>query len=238
MKPHEDWVHESWTVDCVCDVNFDDGKEMVDCDECGVWVHTWCSRYVKGDDLFVCHKCKKIKNNEDELSKLSVTKSLRMENLCTQSSESVVLKACSEIPIEERVHVQGVPGGDLGLFECVSSVFSRQLWKCSGYVPKKFRFQCREFPCWDEKENVCDVVGDEDDSNLAGVLLSMSKENGVDGKGDNARNCGSREIESDVEKEKSLLCDPLSIYKRRNESVGGFEDGVKKKVKVADKEEE
>lgn len=234
MKPHEDWVYESWTVDCVCGVNFDDGKEMVDCDECGVWVHTWCSRYVKGDDLFVCHKCK-IKKNDDELSKLSVTKSLRMENSSIQS-ETVVLKTCSEIPIEERVHVQGVPGGDLALFECVSSVFSRQLWKCSGYVPKKFRFQYREFPCWDEKENVCDVGGDED--TCAGVLLSMSKEYGVDGKG----NQGSRGIEmthsrSDVDKEKSLLC-TLSINKRRKESPGGFEDRVKKKVKVADKEEE
>jgi len=27
--PHEDWVDGSWTVDYVCDVNFDDGEEML-----------------------------------------------------------------------------------------------------------------------------------------------------------------------------------------------------------------
>ncbi|EOA22306.1 hypothetical protein CARUB_v10002908mg [Capsella rubella] len=240
MKPHEDWVYESWTVDCVCGVNFDDGKEMVDCDECGVWVHTWCSRYVKEDDLFVCHKCKKkIKNNDIE--KLSVTKSMRMGNVSGQMSETVpILKTCSEIPIEERVHVQGVPGGDLALFECVSSVFTRQLWKCSGYVPKKFRFQYKEFPCWDEiekKDDVCEIGDDDDEDTCAGVLLSMSKENVVDG-----RNLGSRDIEmkhsrSGVDKEKSLLF-PLSANKRRKESSGGFDDRVYKKVKVAGKEEE
>jgi hypothetical protein len=33
-------VDGSWTVDYVCDVNFDDGEEMLNCDDCGVWVHT------------------------------------------------------------------------------------------------------------------------------------------------------------------------------------------------------
>lgn len=216
MKPHEDWVYESWTVDCVCGVNFDDGKEMVDCDECGIWVHTWCSRYVKGDELFVCHKCK-IKNDD----KLIVTsKSLRMGNNNSSSSQNQMLlplKPCLEIPIEDRVHVNGVPGGDLGLFECVSTVFSSQLWKCCGYVPKKFRFQYSEFPCWDEKEN----VGMKEDS-CGGVLFSMSKGNNVDDKGS---------------KEKSLVCD-LSRNKGRKELRGDFEDRVKKKVKVVDKEEE
>ncbi|XP_010421973.1 PREDICTED: uncharacterized protein LOC104707344 [Camelina sativa] len=217
MKPHEDWVSESWTVDCVCGVDFDDGKEMVDCDECGVWVHTWCSRYVKGDDLFVCHKCKIMNNDDTELSKLPpVTKSIRMGNNVsstqTQSETVPILKPCSEIPIEERVHVQGVPGGDLALFECVSSVFSRQLWSCSGYVPKKFSFQYREFPCWDEKE---------------------------DGKGKDARNWGCRDIEikhshqSDVDKEKSLLL-RLSTNKRRKDLPGAFEDQANKKAKEED----
>ncbi|KAL1191897.1 PHD finger protein [Cardamine amara subsp. amara] len=209
MKPHEDWVHESWTVDCVCGVNFDDGKEMVDCDECGIWVHTWCSRYVKGDDLFVCHKCK-IKNNDNDVSKLVVTsKSLKMGNSSSQNQMLFPLKPCLEIPIEDRVHVNGVPGGDLGLFECVSTVFSRQLWKCCGYVPKKFRFQYSEFPCCDEKEN----VGHQEGNNVD------------DDKGTNVNN------------EKSLVCD-LSRNKGRKESRGEFEDRVKKKVRVVDKEEE
>ncbi|CAH8380914.1 unnamed protein product [Eruca vesicaria subsp. sativa] len=159
MKPHEEWVDGSWTVDCVCGVSFDDGKEMVNCDECGVWVHTWCSRYVKGDDLFACHNCK------IKINKLLVTETLNQGRTFT------------EVPVEERVHVQGVPGGDLALFEGFSSVFSSQLWKCTGYVPKKFRFQCREFPCWDDQEGSVGGQGDGCD----GVLLSMLKENDVAG---------------------------------------------------------
>ncbi|KAG2331565.1 hypothetical protein Bca52824_002745 [Brassica carinata] len=226
MKPHEEWVDGSWTVDCVCGVSFDDGKEMVNCDECGVWVHTWCSRYDKGDDLFACHKCK-IKSNK-----------LRMESLSSQGRAFTV-------PIEERVHVQGVPGGDLALFDGLSSVFSRQLWKCTGYVPKKFRLQWREFPCCDD-----DHKGGQEDG-CDGVLLSMFEENDVasapidDVVGTNdekrgGRNFGYRGMKmkrsqiDDVNKEKSLLCD-LSSDKRRRED---FEDRVKKKVKVEDKGEE
>lgn len=59
--------------------------------------------------------------------------------------------------MEDRVHVQGIPGGDPELFEGLPAVFSHELWKCSGYVPKKLNFQYREFPCWDDKENI-DVV--------------------------------------------------------------------------------
>lgn len=251
MKPHEDWVDGSWTVDCVCGVKFDDGKEMVNCDECGVWVHTWCSRYVKGDDLFACHKCK-IKNNETEVSaKLLVTKTLRMEDLSTHGQTvDGDFRPCTEIPIEERVHVEGVPGGDLALFERFSSVFSSQLWKCTGYVPKKFRFQFKEFPCWGEKESVCEI-GHQEDS-FPGVLFSMSKENdvtrGLNGKETNeeklGRSWGFREMEMKdsqsvvINKEKSLLCPLNTTNKVRRKPFGASEDRVKKKVKVADKEEE
>ncbi|CAN7092209.1 unnamed protein product [Brassica rapa subsp. narinosa] len=188
MKPHDDWVDGSWTVDCVCGVNFDDGKEMVNCDECGVWVHTWCSRYAKGDDLFACHKCK-IKNTNGFMLK--------------------------EVPIEERVHVQGVPGGDLSLFENFSSVSSRQLWKCSGYVPKKFRFQYREFACWDdhEKGNACETEDPEDGS-------APMNEGRI-------RNFVSTQMEM-----KCFQNDDI------NKETYFSEDRVKKKVKVADKEEE
>ncbi|KAJ4905867.1 RING/FYVE/PHD zinc finger superfamily protein [Raphanus sativus] len=206
MKPpHEEWVDGSWTVDCVCGVRFDDGKEMVNCDECGVWVHTWCSRYVKGDDdLFACHKCK-IKTN-----KLSL---LNHQGCTFPMSQS--FRACTEIPIEERVHVHGVPGGDSALLEGFSSVFSRQLWKCTGYVPKKFRLQWREFPCWDDhmggqedssdgvlfEENDADVVGTNDEKLLGG------EERGMEMK---------RYQSDDVTKEKSLLCS-LSTDNRRRE---------------------
>ncbi|KAG0501319.1 hypothetical protein HPP92_001391 [Vanilla planifolia] len=57
-RPLEDWGDGQWTVDCSCGVNFDDGEEMVSCDECGVWVHTRCSRFVRGEASFACHNCK------------------------------------------------------------------------------------------------------------------------------------------------------------------------------------
>ncbi|ESQ38484.1 hypothetical protein EUTSA_v10029370mg, partial [Eutrema salsugineum] len=225
MKPLEDWVDGSWTVDCVCGVNFDDGKEMVNCDECGVWVHTRCSRYVKGNDLFACHKCK-IKHSD------SAAMLLKMENLSARNQTVHMnrgFRACTEIPIEERVHVQGVPGGDLAVFERFSSVFSRQLWKSSGYVPKKFRFQYSEFPCWDDqKENASEIDVQEDA--CAEVLLSMSKENDVAdvvveklGAKDSRRSLVSRGIE--INREKRLLCS-LSAHKGRKDDS---EDRLKKK---------
>ncbi|KAF8052185.1 hypothetical protein N665_1592s0005 [Sinapis alba] len=216
MKPHEEWVDGSWTVDCVCGVSFDDGKEMVNCDECGVWVHTWCSRYEKGDDLFACHKCK-IKSNK-----------LRMESLLNQGR--TFRASCTEIPIEERVHVQGVPGGDLAGF---SSVFSRQLWKCTGYVPKKFRLQWREFPCWDDHKG---VLGGQEDR-CDGVAAPIDDVVGTNDEKLGGKDRGmemKRSQRDDVNKEKGLLCG-LSKDKRRRED---FEDRVKKKVKVEDREEE
>lgn len=198
--PPDDWVDESWTVDCVCGVNFDDGEEMVNCDECGVWVHTRCSRYVKGDDIFVCDKCKgkngsnRNDSEETEVAQLLVelpTKTVRMESGGYGSNglpapASVPAPAprrpfrlWTDIPMEERVHVQGIPGGDPGLFGGLSSVFTPELWKCTGYVPKKFNFQYREFPCWDEKKEGDSRIEDENENPVdkgAGVLFSLSKE--------------------------------------------------------------
>ncbi|KAL8096404.1 hypothetical protein AgCh_037392 [Apium graveolens] len=72
MEPTEDWGNKSWTVDCACGVNFDDGEEMVNCDERGVWVYTMCSRYVKSEKVFTCEKCrrksKRCENIEDEVA--------------------------------------------------------------------------------------------------------------------------------------------------------------------------
>ncbi|KAF2619328.1 hypothetical protein F2Q68_00039592 [Brassica cretica] len=259
---HEDWVDGSWTVDCVCGVNFDDGEEMVNCDDCGVWVHTRCSRYVKGEELFTCDKCKR-KNNknnvdddieETEVAQLLVelpTKTLRMESSCTRNVPvKRPFRLWTEIPTEEKVHVQGIPGGDPAFFGGLSSVFSRELWKCTGYVPKKFNFKYREFPCWDEDEveNGCQ------EENGAGVLFSMSKESliaapasalvamrSVDDKGTtNDLDSGEAEMkhsQSAVEKDKRLLR-PLITSKRRKELFGASEERMKKKVEVADKEEE
>ncbi|XP_022736063.1 uncharacterized protein LOC111289352 isoform X2 [Durio zibethinus] len=189
--PHDDWGDGSWTVDCICGVNFDDGEEMVKCDECGVWVHTRCSRYTKGEELFACDKCKSKSNRNDseekEVAQLLVelpTKTVRIESSYVGHVPSRrPLRLWTDIPMEERVHVQGVPGGEPGLFGGLSGVFTPELWKCTGYVPKKFNFQYREFPCWDEKKEDDNENGKQNEiengnpvDNGAGVLFSLSKE--------------------------------------------------------------
>lgn len=189
-EPPDDWVDGSWTVDCVCGVNFDDGEEMVNCDECGVWVHTRCSRFVKGEKSFACDKCKSKNSRNDseetEVAQLLVelpTKTIKMENSCPPPAckpSRRPLRLWTDMPIEERVHVQGKPGGDPALFPGLSSVFTPELWKCTGYVPKKFNFRYREFPCWeDKKEKVGTNIEEENESMVdkgAGVLFALSKE--------------------------------------------------------------
>ena len=186
--PHDDWGDGSWTVDCICGVNFDDGEEMVNCDECGVWVHTRCSRYTKGEELFACDKCKNKSNRNDseetEVAQLLVelpTKTVRIESNYVGHVPPRRPRLWTDIPMEERVHIQGVPGGEPGLVGGLSRVFTPELWKCTGYVPKKFNFQYREFPCWDEKKD--DKNGKQNEiengnpvDNGAGVLFSLSKE--------------------------------------------------------------
>lgn len=191
VDPHDDWVDGSWTVDCVCGVTFDDGEEMVNCDECGVWVHTRCSKYVKGEELFACDKCKS-KNNrnsnhneseETEVAQLLVelpTKTVRLESSYSGPARKPV-SLWTNIPMENRVHVQGIPGGDPGLFNGLQSVFTPELWKCTGYVPKKFNFQYKEFPCWekdggDKKEEENDNDKENPVDKGAGVLFSLSKD--------------------------------------------------------------
>ncbi|XP_042504880.1 uncharacterized protein LOC122081725 isoform X2 [Macadamia integrifolia] len=185
--PPDDWGDGSWTVDCVCGVTFDDGEEMVNCDECGVWVHTRCSHFVKGETSFACDKCKNKKKRNDseetEVAQLLVelpTKTLRMNTSYPSSVPSrPSFRLWTDIPMEERVHVQGIPGGDPSLFRGLSSVFTPDLWKCTGYVPKKLNVQYKEFPCWDENRET-DARIEEENENLvdkgAGVLFSLSKE--------------------------------------------------------------
>ncbi|KAJ9148162.1 hypothetical protein P3X46_030244 [Hevea brasiliensis] len=270
---HEDWVDGSWTVDCVCGVNFDDGEEMVNCDECGVWVHTRCSGYMKGDDLFTCDKCKS-KNNKDDSEETEVaqllvelpTKTIRLESsYAANVPPHPPLRLWTDIPMEERVHVQGIPGGDPALFSGLSSVFMPELWKCTGYVPKKFSFQYREFPCWDVKE--CGDSGNENESTIdkgAGVLFSLAKESvfptpatalvGMKGRGGDGsfdrkhysegrknlvdEDSEVRHLQVGVKKERSFLR-PVVIHssKRKKEDLGtSKERSGKKKDRAAYKE--
>ncbi|KAL1556423.1 hypothetical protein AAHA92_12049 [Salvia divinorum] len=200
---HDDWVDGSWTVDCVCGVTFDDGEEMVDCDECGVWVHTRCSRYVKSEKSFACDKCKskssggggssgvRNESEETEVAEFLVelpTKTLSMENPNPPAVASRrPFRLWADIPMEERVHVQGVPGGEPALFSGIdmSSVFGPQLWNSTGYVPKKFNLRYTEFPLLgqgkvDEKEDEeMDTANGEKNANRADngarVLFSLLK---------------------------------------------------------------
>ncbi|OVA20112.1 zinc finger protein [Macleaya cordata] len=269
-EPPDDWVNGSWTVDCVCGVTFDDGEEMVNCDECGVWVHTRCSRFVKGETSFSCDKCKNKKNRNDneetEVAQLLVeltTKTIRMDNLCRPSAPPrPAFRLWTDIPIEDRVHVQGVPGGDPSLFQGLSSVFSSELWKCTGYVPKKFNFQYKEFPCWDEKEELVDARVDEETENPADrggadVLFSLSKEivlakpeaevslRGSAEEADCAKKIKKpggkgtsfRCSKNDVKKEKTHHLTPaFHSGKQKEEFVRSKERSGKKKARSADKE--
>ncbi|XP_020247321.1 uncharacterized protein LOC109825041 isoform X2 [Asparagus officinalis] len=189
--PPDDWANGSWTVDCSCGVTFDDGEEMVSCDECGVWVHTRCSRFVKGEANFACHNCKKNQNSvssskkpsstaidteESEVAQLLIELPTKTDpclppNPFPGPAYRAPFRLWAEVPMEDRVHVQGVPGGDPSLFQGISSsVFSSELWRCTGYVPKKFNFQYREFPSWEEDG------GENTASRGADVLFSLSKE--------------------------------------------------------------
>lgn len=203
---HDDWVDGSWTVDCVCGVTFDDGEEMVNCDECGVWVHTRCSRYVKSEKSFACDKCKSkssaggggssgVRNDseETEVAEFLVelpTKTLRMENPIPATVASRrPFRLWTDIPMEDRVHVQGVAGGEPALFSGtgMSSVFGPQLWKSTGYVPKKFNFKYTEFPFLgqgqveEKEEEEMDKTNGEKNANRADngarVLFSLLKKN-------------------------------------------------------------
>ncbi|XP_028553302.1 uncharacterized protein LOC110092314 isoform X1 [Dendrobium catenatum] len=189
--PLEDWGDGQWTVDCSCGVNFDDGEEMVSCDECGIWVHTRCSHYVRGEASFACHNCKaatkrsrtivtSAANNfahdteETEVAQLLVelpTKADRPPPIHPGGAPlRPPFRLWAHVPMEERVHVQGVPGGDSSLFRGLSSkIFSPELWKRTGYVPKKFNLKYKEFPCWEEEERDKASLG-------ADALFSLSKE--------------------------------------------------------------
>lgn len=189
-NPQDDWIDGSWTVDCVCGVNFDDGEEMVNCDECSVWVHTRCVRYVKSEKLFACDKCKNkaTTNNSEETEVAQLLVELPTKTLTMNSPYPNTLpirspfRLWTDLPVEERVHMQGVPGGDPALFSGLSSVFGRELWKCRGYVPKMFNFKYSEFPCWDNEtrdahDNTSDKGNEMINGNGAGALFSSSKEN-------------------------------------------------------------
>uniref|UniRef100_A0A0D9W2X9 Zinc finger PHD-type domain-containing protein n=1 Tax=Leersia perrieri TaxID=77586 RepID=A0A0D9W2X9_9ORYZ len=164
--PADDWGDGSWTVDCSCGVTFDDGEEMVSCDECSVWVHTRCARYVRSVHVsFSCHNCKakRAPSSADEAEVAEL-----LAELPTHRPRPIY-RRWAEVPLPSRVHVHGLPGGggtDAALFRGAtpSSVFSSALWRCAGYVPKRFGFRYCEFPYW------------ADDKDGANALFALARE--------------------------------------------------------------
>ncbi|KAL2902961.1 hypothetical protein RDABS01_028043 [Bienertia sinuspersici] len=298
--PPDDWVDGSWTVDCICGVNFDDGEEMVNCDECSVWVHTRCFRFTKGEKSFACDKCKNksSRNNdseETEVAQLLVelpTKPVKTIKMGNNNSHSNSISHHSNHnhnssvysfgnhpprrppyrlwvnkPMEERVHVQGVPGGDddPSLFKGFPLLFASELWKCTGYVPKKFNFSYKEFPCWGKEEQGVEVEveanakvegGTESVADKgAGVLYSLSKENVVfslrkdqGGSGSDRKASKDRKWDNGDSKKISLPSlskkekGPIVVQcssKRSREEMGSSKDrSGKKKIKAIRREQD
>lgn len=72
------------------------------------------------------------------------------------------------------MHVHGLPGGaDASLFRGSpsSTAFSAALWRCAGYVPKKFGFRYCEFPSWAE-----DKDKRAEDKDGADALFALARE--------------------------------------------------------------
>lgn len=158
------WGDESWIVDCPCGVSFDDGEEMVECDECGVWVHTACCRAHKGLSTFVCDKCKSKKKQEKEEASEVLNAAVAAAAAADAHGHahppsnlpeiSDLIHKSNDTPISDRVHVQGMVGGDPSMFAGVSKVFSQQLWKATGYVPKVFQLNTHDLPIWPHEEDI------------------------------------------------------------------------------------
>jgi hypothetical protein len=179
----DDWGDESWIVACPCGVNFDDGEEMVECDKCGVWVHTHCCRVPKGLAFFVCDKCKSKKKKQQELEEVAevtqVLETLGHQVEAFASSEqqqqqtTTPITSAHEMLSEERAHVHGIPGGDARMFVGVSKVFSQQLWKFTGYVPKVLHIESNELAPWPYEDGFSHLLPDSSSSPQHKLVQSL-----------------------------------------------------------------
>lgn len=64
----------------------------------------------------------------------------------------------AEVPLPARVHVHGLPGGGDGALFRGAPAFSAALWRCTGYVPKRFGFRYCEFPSWADDNDGADAL--------------------------------------------------------------------------------
>ncbi|GLJ42510.1 hypothetical protein SUGI_0881180 [Cryptomeria japonica] len=134
-------------VDCSYDVNYKDKEEMVNYDECGSWVHTKCSSFVKGEASLAYDKCKIIKKHRNqETEEIEVAQLLTELPTKTMQMDYFPVLApplFPDLPKDDRVHVQGLPTDDSS-FKGLG-IFPPQLWKCTGYVPKSLNFNTGSF---------------------------------------------------------------------------------------------
>ena len=107
---------------------------MVSCDECSVWVHTRCARYVHGvHTSFSYHKYRRSKRVPSSTDEAEVAELLA--ELPTHRPPPLY-RRWAEVPLPARVHVHGLPGGGDGALFRGAPTFSAALWRCTGYVPK------------------------------------------------------------------------------------------------------
>ncbi|KAK6937936.1 Zinc finger, PHD-finger [Dillenia turbinata] len=62
---------ESWTVECMCGADDDDGERMLACDTCSIWQHTRCVGIDSFDEIpakFVCFSCLNLHCKESDSS--------------------------------------------------------------------------------------------------------------------------------------------------------------------------
>ncbi|XP_074353054.1 uncharacterized protein LOC141692222 [Apium graveolens] len=155
---------------------------MVNCDECEVWVHTRCSRYVKSEKVFKFEKCKRKSKRGENIKDKVADSLLGMENKSGENVGSSRTSWTGKVPREERAHVQGVVGGE----NSGTGIFGSALWRVSGYVYKKFGFQYKEFD-WndgnetDGNEGGGNELGSEGSNWGALSLLNNYKAGGVGG---------------------------------------------------------
>ena len=214
-NPADDWVDGSWTVDCSCGVTFDDGEEMVSCDECSVWVHTRCARYVRGvHTSFSCHKCRRSKRAPSSADEAEVAELLA--ELPTHRPPPLY-RRWAEVPLPARVHVHGLPGGgDAALFRGAPA-FSAALWRCTGYVPKRFGFRYCEFPSWADDNDGADALfalAREKPREMAGAVL-IDVEPKKEKHYVRSLSCRGKKVEGDQQ-----AMPPLTEAKKRGDGLG------------------
>lgn len=165
-------------MDCPCGINYDDGEKMVECDECGVWVHTACCRVVKDQETFNCDKCKSKKRKEVEESEVAQllvdlpSKTLSFEERGHDKSavgQVDPVRSPVATSLDDRAHVHGVPGGDPRLF-LTGSIFSQQLWKYAGYVRKPLRIDFDDLPVNSGEHDILQLLDDPTTDELAVVV--------------------------------------------------------------------